>query len=53
MISNVVTFTKSIYDRKYHFVNKFNYVIKKYNLEIDSETLVNLYKTLNEINDKD
>ena len=44
---------KSVYDRRYHFENKINYLIKKYNLDFDSESLDKLYKILNEINDKE
>jgi len=44
---------KSVYDRRYHFENKINSLIKKFDLDFDSETLDKLYKILNEINDKE
>ena len=44
---------KSVYDRRYHFENKVNFLIKKFDLDFDSNTLDKLYKILNEINDKE
>ena len=44
---------KSVYDRSYHFENKINSLIKKFDLDFDSETLDKLYKILNEINKKE
>ena len=44
---------KSVCDRRYHFENKINYLIKKFDLDFDSETLNKLYKILNEINEKE
>ena len=43
----------SVYDRKYHFENKINSLIKTFDLDFDSKTLIKLYKILAEINNKE
>ena len=43
---------KSVYDRKYHFENKINSLIKKFDLDFDSRALEILHKNLHEIKDK-
>lgn len=43
---------KSVYDRKYHFENKINQIIKKFNLNLNEKTIEKLYKILYNINDK-
>ena len=44
---------KSVYDRRYHFENKINSLIKKFDLDFDSKTLDKLNKILCEINNKE
>ena len=44
---------KSVYDRKYHFENKINSLIKKFDLDFDSKILDKLYKILGKINNKE